>query len=237
LSDTPFHPPERSVARVAGIGYLVIIIAGIFAEFFIRLKLVVPDDAAATAANIASSEGLFRLSIASDLVMLVADAVVAVALYILLRSVSKTAALFALTFRLVHTAVYGANLFNLVMVALLIGGGVAILQVPALIAIFLKMHGYGYAIGLVFFGIHCLFLGWLVYKSGVIPKPIGLLLVVASVGYLTDSFARIIMVNYTDYEAILTSIVFIPAIVAELSLSLWLIVKGSSITIPAPDTR
>ena len=90
---------QRTVAKIAGFGYLIIIIAGIFAEFFVRSALIVPGDATATAGNIMASEGLYRIGIAGDLVMLVCDVVVAWALYVLLKPVNKGLALLAAFFR------------------------------------------------------------------------------------------------------------------------------------------
>lgn len=221
----------RGYARIAGLGYLIIIIAGIFAEFVVRSSLVVPGDAAATAGNIAASESLFRLGIAGDLVMLTFDIVVALALYVLLRQVNRGLALLATFFRLVHTAIYGANLLNLFVVLLLLSGAgyLAALgtdQLHSLVSLFLSAHGIGYAIGLVFFGFHCLLLGYLVIKSGFLPKLLGYMLLVAAAGYLVDSFAQVLLPNYAEYEETLMFVVFIPAFVAELSLCLWLLFKG-----------
>lgn len=222
-------------ARVAGLGYLIIIAAGIFAEFFIRSSLIVANDAAATAGNIAASQSLFRTGIAGDLIMLVCDIVVALALYMLFRQVNRGLSLLAAFFRLVHAAVYGVNLLNLVIVALLAGGAgyLAALQPSqsdALTMLFLDAHKYGYAIGLVFFGFHCMVLGYLVFKSGFLPRILGVLLLAASIGYLVDSFANILLPNYADYESVLMLVVFVPAFVAELSLSLWLLLKGVNVS-------
>ena len=102
-------------------------------------------------------------------------------------------------------------------------------QSDALMMLFLNAHKYGYAIGLVFFGFHCMVLGYLVLKSGFLPKILGILVLIASIGYLVDSFANVLLPNYADYESVLMLVVFVPAFVAELSLSLWLLIKGVSI--------
>ena len=226
----------RKAARLAGIGYLVIIIAGIFAEFFVRSRLIVWGDAATTAGNIIASEGLFRVGIAGDLIMLIFDAVVALALYVLLKPVNRSIALLAVFFRLIHTAVCGINLLNPVMTAQLLSGAdfLAVFdsgQLHALAMLFLDAHRYGYILGLVFFGGHCLLLGYLVYRSGYMPKIIGVLLVIASLAYLTDSFANILLSNYAAYADIFLMIVAFPAIVAELSFTLWLLIRGGKLTI------
>jgi hypothetical protein len=95
--------------------------------------------------------------------------------------------------------------------------------------LFLDAHSIGYSIGLVFFGINLLVLGYLVFKSGYFPRILGILLIGASLGYLIDTFAKVLLPNYGDYEGIFTLVVFAPALIAELSLCLWLLVKGVNV--------
>lgn len=225
---------QRETAKIAGFGYLIIIIAGIFAEFFVRSRLIVPGEAATTANNIIAFEGLFRLGIAGDLIMLSCDVMVALALYVLLKPVNKSLALLAAFFRLTQTAILGINLLNLLLVVLLLSGAdfVTVMsteQLYAQVLLFLKAHNYGYLIGLVFFGFHCFVLGYLILKSSYIPRILGVLLIAASSGYLIDSFANILLSNYVDYEMIFLLVVAVPAIIAELSLCLWLLFKGAKV--------
>jgi len=223
----------RKLAKIAGIGYLIIIAAGIFAEFFVRGNMIVAGDAAATAKNIMASESLFRFGTAGDLIMLGCDVLLAWALYILLKPVNKSLALLAAFFRLVHAAIYGINLLNLIFVLMILGGAGFMTvfspsQLDALAMLFLNAHGYGYVLGLVFFGFHCLVLGYLVYKSGSFPKLLGVLVTIAALGYLTDSFAQVLLSNYKAYASIFMVVVFVPAFIAELSMSLWLLFKSTS---------
>jgi len=234
MADYIVNMSRQKIARIAGIGYLIIIVSGIFAEFFVRSKLIIPGDAGTTAVNILASEALFRAGIVSDLIMLIFDVMVAAALYILLVPVNKGLSMLAAFFRLMHSAVYGITLLNLVFVLQVLGGNsyLAVFnsdQLNALAMLFLQGHNYGYLIGLIFFGIHCLLLGYLIFKSGYIPKILGILMMIACFGYLTDSFAQIFLSNYSDYAAIFMAIVGIPAIIAELSLCLWLLFKGVKI--------
>lgn len=227
MIDTTVDLSPRVYSRIAGVGYLIIIAAGIFAEFVIRSSMIVPGDATTTANNIMASEQLFRVGIAGDLIMLVCDIVVGLALYVLLRPVSKNLALLALLFRLIHTAVYGANLLNLFLVLLFLSGeGFGFDQQSGLVSVFLDAHGIGYSLGLVFFGFHCLLLGYLIYKSGYIPGVLGILIAIAGLGYLIDSFTNVLLSNYTQYESVLIIVVFVPAFIGELSLCLWLLLKG-----------
>jgi len=228
------HPADTSPmvhARVAGVGYLIIIATGIFAEFFVRSSLIVPGDAAATAHAIMASESLFRAGIASELLMLTCDVVVALALYVIFERVSRSLALLAAFFRLAHAAIVGINLLNMYVPLLLLSdsGYLTVFdaaQLQALALLFLGAQSYGYVIGLVFFGVHCLVLGYLVFESRYVPRTLGVMLMCAAVGYLIDSFGRSLLPNYADYETVFLLVVFAPAFVAELSFSSWLLVKG-----------
>ena len=229
----------RVYARIVGAGYLVIIVAGIFAEFFVRSGLIVKGDAAATAANITASESLFRIGIAADLVMLTCDVVVAWAIYMLFREVNKGLTLLATFFRMAHAAVYGVTLLALYVPLLILGGADYLNpfgtgQLHALVLVLLGAHSYGYVIGLVFFGFHCAVLGYLVFRSGYVPRVLGVLLALAATGYLIDSFARTLMTNYFHYEAVFTAVVFTPAFVGELAFCLWLLIRGVNVNPARP---
>jgi len=218
---------RQQAARIAGAAWLVIIFAGIAAEFFIRMPLIAAGDPAATAENIAASGTLFRTGIAADIVMLVFDVVAAVMLYVLFSPVHKALALLATAFRLVMNAVLAVNLLNLVMVMLLAEGGL-----QTWTGLFLDAHGSGYDIALVFFGLHCLILGYLIVRSGYLPKGIGYLLLGASLGYLIDSFAHLLLPQGEPLLALSASALIGLALLAELSLSLWLLVKGVRVKQP-----
>jgi hypothetical protein len=105
----------KKIARTGGVLYLIIIVAGLLGEIFIRNKLIVPGDATATANNIMASQLLWRIGIAGDLIMHVCDIPLMVIFYILLRQVNKDLALLAVLFNLIQTAVLVANKLNLVV--------------------------------------------------------------------------------------------------------------------------
>ena len=195
----------QTYARLAGLGYLVIIVTGIFAEFFVRSSIIVPGDATATAANLLGAQDLFRLGIAGEFLMLLSDAGLALALYVIFRPYSRNLALLAAFFRLAHAAVVGGNLLNTWVPLLLLGdapylSAFAPEQLDALALLFLNVHSFGYVIGLTFFGVHCLVLGYMAARSGFVPRVLGVLLIIAGLGYLTDSFGRALLSNYADME-------------------------------------
>jgi hypothetical protein len=163
--------------------------------------------------------------------MLLSDVLVALALYVVFKGTNKTLALLATFLRLAHASIVAVNLLNTYVPLLLLGnaGYLTVFdtdQLYALVLLLLNAHSFGYVIGLVFFGAHCLILGYLVVRSGYVPRILGILLIVAATGYFVDSFGRTLLANYADYETIFMLAVFVPAFVAEVSFCLWLLVKG-----------
>lgn len=222
---------NNTTAKIAGLLYLIIIFAGIFAQFFVRESLLVAGDAAATAQNLQASESLFRWGIAGDLAMILADIALALVFYVLLKPVSSALSLLAAFLRLIQAAVLAVNLMHLFLALQTLGGGayLSVLgteQLQAQALFYLEAHATGYSLGLVFFGVNCLVFGYLVMRSGYLPRFLGALLVFAGAGYLTDSFASFLLPSYASYAGIFALVVFLPAIVAELSMALWLLVKG-----------
>ena len=218
----------KKTARITGLLYLIIIVGGIFSEAFVRSGLIVSGDPSATANNIMNSEFLFRLGFASELVVFLSDVVVAIFFYVLLRPVSKTLSLVAASFRLAMAAISGINLLNHFAPLLILSGADYFTvfeenQLNALVMLFLKMHAYGYHISLTFFGLHCLVLGYLLFKSDYFPKILGVLIIIASLCYLINSLSSTLV---PDFAKGLFPFILLPAFVAELSLCLWLIIKG-----------
>lgn len=183
----------RLQARVAGVCYLITIVAGVFAELFVRGAVLVPDDAAATAANITSHALLYRLGLGADLVMLIAYTAVTVLLYVLLEPVSRVLSLLAAFFSLIGIATLAVNSLTHVAPMLLLGGAPDLKafdakQLQALALFALKLHGRGYNIAGVFFGCYCVLIGWLAFRSGFFPRIVGVLMAAGGVSYLLSSF-------------------------------------------------
>lgn len=219
--------PDR-LARLAGLLYLVIIVCAGFSQGYVRASVVVPGDAAATAANLQASAGLFRFGLATDLVAFLSDAAVAVLLYVLLLPVSRTASMLAAAFRLVaHPAIGSLNLLNHWAALRVLedassgaafGGGA-----EAASLFFLVLHRHGYLLAGAFFGVSLLFLGWLIRRAPYLPAWLGVLLLIAGAGYLVESFGNFLG---PGREALLAWFVAVPAAVAEIGLCLWLLVRG-----------
>lgn len=216
------------LARIAGVLYLIITIAAIFAHFYVPGELIVAGDPAATASNIAASENLFRVGmIGSELVILLSEIVLSVVLYVLFRPVNKTLSLLAAVSRLAMTTIHGLNLLNYYFVLQLLSGAeyLAVFepnQVQALVSLFLDAHSYGFTIGVAFLVPHVLILGFLIFQSGYFPKVLGILFVLAGIGYLVDTTALLLVPGYETTPGIIALVIA----VAEIAFPLWLLIKG-----------
>lgn len=219
---------QRKAAMIAGSGLLIMTILAIFANFFVFQKLIVPGDAAATVNNIIASQGLFRIGICSFLIVAILDVVVAWALYILLEPINKSLALLAAWLRVVYATIFAIVLNNLFNILDLLTGANYLKvfeagQLHAQVMLSLSAFNNGWNIGLTIFGLHLGVIGYLVFKSGYMPKFLGILLVVAGLGYLADSLGKILI---PDYHLTIAMFTFI----GELLFMFWLLWKGSRIS-------
>jgi len=216
----------KKTARIAGILILIISPFAIFSMMYITSNLIVPGDAWATASNIMASEGLFRLGMVSDSVVFLLEIVIVVMLYVLLKPVSKTLSLVAALSRLAMTVIQGINLLNNFTVLMFLSGADYLTvfeagQLNSLVLLFLNAYEYVTHIWGLFFSLHLFFLGYLVYKSGYIPRILGIVLVIASVCYLIQSWGIILL---PTYEEIFAWIGFLSII--EVAFPIWLVIKG-----------
>jgi hypothetical protein len=217
------------LARLAGILYLLVSVAAGFAQSF-RTSIIVPGDAAATVHNILASQSLFRLSFVSDLFAQVCQILLILALYALLKPVSKNYALLTLLFVVAYVPMVCINMLNQ-FAALMVLSGADYLkvfsadQVNALVMLFLDLHKYGYSIVGMFFGLWLLPLGYLVFKSGYFPKILGVLLMIGCFGYLIQ-FVEVFLFPGHD---VITYPGLAIATVAELAFAFWLLIKGAKI--------
>jgi hypothetical protein len=176
--------------RLAGLLYLVIIIAGLGAELGLRGPLIDLGDADATAAAILGAPGRFRLAMAADLLMALCDAGLAILFYLMFRAIAPGLALTAMVFRLIQTVLIAANLMAVQAAWLLIAQAPAMSEAHTLALVFLDLHGHGYDLGLVFFGAGSLMMGALVWRSGLFAQVFGAGLAVAGIIYLIGSGLR-----------------------------------------------
>ena len=159
--------------------------------------------------------------------MLLSDVAIAVLFYLLLKPVNHTLSLTAAAFRLAQASVLGLNLLNYHAALFLLQGehfGVVLgqEQVNTLASLFLQLHSYGYDLGLIFFGVSTLVLGSLMVKANYFPSVLGYGLIAAALVYLAGSFVRFLVPEQHD----LIQPFYIVPLIAELSVCLFLLVKG-----------
>ncbi len=214
----------RFKARIAGFFYLVTTLTRMFVEIFVRSRLVVSDNAAATATNILAHEPLWRWGFAADILAFASYVALTALLYELFKPVNRSLSLVAAFFSLVAAVVQAiSSLFHLAPLVLL--GGAPYLsvftteQLQALALVFLRLRAAAYHnIGLVFFGLYCLLVGILILRSRFLPRILGVLMALAGLSYvlfLSPSLAR----SLQPY------ILVFPG-VGQISLTLWLLVMG-----------
>lgn len=217
-------------ARLAGLLYLLIIATGLFSEFFVRSALIVSGDAAATAANILASEPLYRLGGSAGFVTLICDIAIAALFFEIFRPASATLSLAAAFFRLVFGAMMGVvTLLHFAPLILLSGasylGGLSDGDLQSLSLLSLNLHAAGFSAALIFFGVHCLLVGLLILRSGIVPRLIGLLIAAAGICYLVNSFAGFLA---PEFARTLFPFILLPPLVGEASLALWLSLRGAN---------
>ena len=209
-------------ARMAGACWLMTFLTSLFA-LIVGGRIIVSGDAAATAANLVAHEALFRSGTAALLISTAFYVAATLFVYELLKPVSRSVSLLAAFFSLVGCAVGALScLFDLAPFVLFSGAHYLSVftlgQLQALALMFLKVRAQANDIGLVFFGLHCLFVGYLILRSIFLPRIVGALMVFAGLGWLTFLFPPL-ATSFAPFN-------MLPGAVGELSLTLWLLIKG-----------
>jgi hypothetical protein len=219
--------PKR-LARIAGFLYLLVGIFGGFAEGYVEPKMYVAGNAAATAGNVVANSGLVRMGVVADVLDGTVFVFLALTLYILLKHVHKSVARAMLVLVALATAITclvavfefeGLRVATDASYAAALGTAGS----NALVMLLLDMQHYGLLIAQIFFGLWLVPLGYLAYKSGMFPKPLGVLLVVGAAGYLVDMLALFLVPGFGEK---ISAFVVIPSAVAELWMLGYLVVKG-----------
>ena len=212
-------------ARIAGVLFLVSMVAGGFGEAYVPSKLIVSADAAATAANIRSFDFLYRLGFASFLIESLCDITLVLILYALLKPVNKELSLLAGFFGLMGTALFAfAELFY--FAPPLIMGGAGYLktfspdQLNALVLLSLKFYGYAGMIFTAYYGMAWIVRAYLIFRSGYLPKFLGVLMAIGGIGFVARNFALILAPAYAS--PVLLMLMFPGGLI----LTGWLLVKG-----------
>jgi len=213
----------QKTARFAGLLYLALAALSAWSLVYVPSMIIVPGDAAATANNIVASESLFRLGVVSNLATFTLNVFVAVLLYKLLEPVSKSIASLMVILIMVGLAIGMLNEVNQFAALLALGAdNLTATQSQALASLFLDIHEHGFNIAHIFWGLWLFPMGYLIFRSGFLPQVIGILLIVAGMGYLID-FTLFFLVP--DVTLNVSNFTFI----GEVALIFWLLIRGVNV--------
>jgi len=219
---------NKKTARIAGFWYLLMAITAPIGLLYVPSQLIVPGDATATASKIMASELLFRTGIVCSLIGQVAFIFLVLALYRLLKEVNPKQALLMVGLVLVSVPIAFLNMLNHIAALVLLSGASYLTvfqpsQLHALVMLFLNLQEYGTIVVQIFWGLWLFPFGLLVFKSGFFPRILGILLIIAGFCYLAHSFTFLLFPRYGD---IISQYTAMPEAIGELSIILWLLIKG-----------
>ena len=217
----------KNSARLAGVLYLLLAITGAYGIMYVPSKIIVRGDAVTTATNMLANELLFRTGIVSQLISVTIFLIMALVLYRVFKQVNEHQAKLMVAFVIVQVPiVFLIETFNMTAIMILKGDVLKTLtseQFPNGAMVFLKTHGYGIMLLETFWGLWLIPFGQLVYKSGFIPRILGVLLIIAGLGYTIDSLTFMLFPNYRDFTKLPA---FTFSAIGEISTILWLLIKG-----------
>src|SRR5229473_2803818 len=218
--------PLKKAARIAGAIYLSLVLVAPFSMLYVPGKLIVRGNATATADNILAHETMFRLSIFGDLIGQVIFICLGIALYRLLSNVNKTWAALLVAFVLVSAAVGFLNTLNNIAAVTLFRGAdfLAVFDKPqrdALAYLFVRLHSQGILINEIFWGLWLFPFGLLVFRSGFLPRFIGVWLMINCFGYVALCVIALLARDYYDVAFRWAQ----PILFGELAIMLWLLIK------------
>jgi Domain of unknown function (DUF4386) len=219
----------KKIARIAGLLYLGVVLTGIFSLMYVPSKLIVSDNASLTFQNISSSESLFRLGIVGGLACYTFFLFLPVALYKLFKLVDENAAKLMVLLAVVSVPMYFINAQNQLTALSLVRGssnlyGFSVEQIQPQVIFYLDQYDSGMRIIHIFSGFWLLPFGYLVFKSGFLPKVFGILLMLGCIGYLINFLGNTLDPNYSKIG--ISFYLSLPASLGEIGTCLWLMIMG-----------
>lgn len=221
---------NKKIARIAGLLYLVVVLTGIFSLMYVPNQLIVRDDAAMTFQNIVVNETLFRLGIVSSLICYVFFLFLPLALYKLLKHVDENYAKLMVILVIVSVPISFLNMENKYAVLSLISGKNYLSvftnqELHAQVLFYLSQYDKGILIVQIFWGLWLFPFGYLAFKSGILPKILGILLMIGCFGYLINFLGYSLMADYSKLG--IASYISLPASLGEIGMCLWLLIMGA----------
>ncbi len=220
-----------TAARLAGLGYIAIVLLAMGANFLVRNALVIPDDPAATMTNIAENATTFRFGIAGFAAIAMIDIGIAWALHVVLRGTGERRSLLATWLRVAYTVAFiPAITFMYLALQLSVGGelvaGLDEGQREAWTGLAMEAFDITWLLALVAFGLHLIVLGRILVASRIGPRALGIGLWIAGGAYIGDTFAHLLLANYADFGGVFLAIVATASIVTEVWFTIWLLVRA-----------
>jgi len=218
----------KKQARAAGFLYLLACLPAPFALIYVPNTLIVPGNATATASKILASESMFRLGMAGELISSVAFIFVVLALYRLFQGVNKRQATLMVTLYVISVPISFLNVLNEIAALILLRGADFLSvftkpQLDALAMVFLRLHSFGFVVAAIFWGLWLFPFGLLVYRSGFLPRILGVWLIINCFAYVIPSFTSLLLPQYRD----VVTRTALPFLLGEAAIVLWLLIKGA----------
>lgn len=238
-TDMATSETRRGAAIASGVSLLVMAAAAAYGYGFVHGRLVVPNDAAATAANLGAHAALFRTEILSWLLILICDVIAAWGLYRFFEPINRGLSRLGAWLRLTYAALLGTAVSYLAS-ALIAAENPAIGGQPESIMLSLRTFEFVWSIGLVMFGIHLLVVGFLmirVVRGARTVYGIGLLLQLAGLSYLTIHLCRIFIPGGSPIIDLLETVLSLPMAAGELALAIWLLARGGRVAADSSSVR
>lgn len=228
----------KKTARLAGLLYLILVITGIYGIFFISSQTIVLGDAGATAQNILANEFLFRTGLINDLISNTIFVLLVLVLYRMFKQVNEHQAKLMVALVLVQIpAVFIMEALNITSLIIFKGEILQTFELNQrqdLAMLFLKINDYGTLTLEMFWGLWLLPFGLLVYKSRFIPRVFGILLIIAGIAYIVDSFVSLL---FPSYSAFANQPTLLLVAIGEISITLWFLIKGVKNNISTIETQ
>lgn len=221
---TSLHSNAAS-PRTAGILYLIIAIVGGFGIGYVPQAIVVVGDAAATATNLATQTGLFKLGVFADMVLILLELALTAILYVLFRAVSPALSMLALISRAGMIIVMGLNILIWVMPLILLKDSAGLAGSEGLAMVFFAAHDLGIYIWQLFFGVHLLAIGWLILRSDLVPHLLGWGLFIGAFGYLIQGMVKLTLIDIASLNLAIIGLLIIVTI-SEIAFAIWLLIWG-----------
>lgn len=222
--------PNKQLARIAGLLYLVVVVTGMFSLAYVPSKLIVWDNPAETFQRITANTSLFRWGIASSAICYTFFLFLPLVLYKLLQPVHKTYAQWMVVLAVVSVPISFINLLNKFAALSLVTGSnnlhtFSADQLQGQMMFYLDLYNSGILLVSIFWGLWLLPFGYLVFKSGFLPKTLGILLMAGCAGYLINFFGNTLSPAYS--ESGISSMLRMPATLGEIGTCLWLLIMGA----------